>query len=230
MVVSEKLQGDLKSNSGVPLASFLVFQYKKTLTTSLLTAACLIKDSDVSNASPGWWLVAVAQEQTPSCFLCPSDCQAASCDFHSQVTQVIMLLEAWGDCELSGDANSVAMSGRLDFPRQACSPVTQTCLGEIEVVGDGSPRVLSTSVGTYSGCGAQDVTRLLMDGPEQIAGGDSCHALASGLIDGNFGLWLYMAGTKGCWTTQSICKGSLFAGGCFTTNKCACAQGVYLLY
>ena len=150
MVVSQKLQGDLNSNSGVPLASFLVFQYKKNLTTSLLTAACLIKDSDVSNVSPGWWLVAVAQEQTPSCFLCPTDCQAASCDFPSQVTQVIMLLEAWGDCELSGDANSVAMSGRLDFPRQACSPVTQTCLGEIEVVGDGSPRVLSTSVGTYS--------------------------------------------------------------------------------
>ena len=32
--------------------------------------------------------------------------------------QVIVLLEAWEDSESSGDSNTVAMNGRVDFPKE----------------------------------------------------------------------------------------------------------------
>lgn len=43
-----------------------------------------------------------------SCFLVASRARS----------QVIMLLEAWRDCECSGDSNTVAMNGTVDFPKK----------------------------------------------------------------------------------------------------------------
>ena len=33
-------------------------------------------------------------------------------------SQVIMLVEAWADSECSGNSNTVAMNGRVDFPKK----------------------------------------------------------------------------------------------------------------
>lgn len=44
----------------------------------------------------------------PGCFLVASRARS----------QVIMLPEAWGDCACSGDSNTVAMNGRVDFPKK----------------------------------------------------------------------------------------------------------------
>ena len=33
-------------------------------------------------------------------------------------SQVIVLVEVWGDSECSGDSNTVAMNGRVDFPKK----------------------------------------------------------------------------------------------------------------
>lgn len=44
----------------------------------------------------------------PGCFL-----EASGARSH-----VMVLLEAWGDSECSGDSNTVAMNGRVDFPKK----------------------------------------------------------------------------------------------------------------
>lgn len=41
----------------------------------------------------------------PGCFLVASPARS----------QEVMLLKAWGDCECSGDSNTVAVKGRMDF-------------------------------------------------------------------------------------------------------------------
>lgn len=61
-----------------------------------------------------WWLVVATQDgsqllvllgRPPGCFLVASGARS----------WVTMLLEAWGDCECSGDFNTMAMKGRMDF-------------------------------------------------------------------------------------------------------------------
>ena len=48
---------------------------------------------------------------------------------------------------------------------------------------DGLPRVLSTSVRAVIGRGALDAKALVMSSQKLTAGGDSCHALACGLME-----------------------------------------------
>lgn len=181
VVASEKLKDDL--NSGVLLAYFLVFQYKKNLTASRLTVACFIKDSEVSGVSPEWWLVVVAQQGTPGHLLGPSDCQAASlglpqpgCTGDHAARGLERFRVLWGlqQCDHEWESG---------LPKTGLLTCAWACLGKTQVAADGFPRVLSTSAGAAIGSGAQDSTVLVMSGLEQTAQGDSCHVLACGLME-----------------------------------------------
>lgn len=69
------------------------------------------------SASEVWWLVVATQDGGPALTLpgWPPGCFLVASRARSQV---IMLLEAWGDSECSGDSNTVAMNGRVDFPKK----------------------------------------------------------------------------------------------------------------
>lgn len=63
-------------------------------------------------------------------------------------SQVILMLEAWGESENSGDSNTRAMSGEWIFQRQAQSPRSA---GGGKAWGEGwFPRVPGTSAGTLT--------------------------------------------------------------------------------
>lgn len=67
------------------------------------------------------------------------------------------------------------------LPEKAAGPpVTQVSPGEIEVVGDGFPRVLGTSTGTVTGSDRR--RQWLSWGPRASRGGDGCPAPAYGLV------------------------------------------------
>lgn len=76
------------------------------------------RGSNMSLGSPeAWWLGVATQGcgpvlglpgWPPGCFLMASRARS----------QVIEPLEAWEDSERSGDSNTVAMNGRVDFPKK----------------------------------------------------------------------------------------------------------------
>lgn len=83
-------------------------------------------------ALPGW---------PPGCFLMASGAKS----------QVVMLLEAWGDSKHSGDSSTVAMNGRVTSRKISLPTSDRVGLGETGVVRDGFPRILCTSAGAVTG-------------------------------------------------------------------------------
>lgn len=94
-----------------------------------------------------------------------------------------MLLEAWGDSEVSGDSNSMSMKDKVEFLKNKLAPQYPGHSWVDEGVGDGFPRVLGTSKGPDTGREAQVAPVVVVGGQQQATGGDRCHAFAFGLAE-----------------------------------------------
>lgn len=81
---------------------------------------------------------------------------------------MIVLLEARGDDECSGDSQHCGREWESGHPEKlALPPVTQVSFGATGVVGDDFPRALGTSMGVVTGHGTQ---MALIDGADRSRG------------------------------------------------------------
>lgn len=141
---------------------------KKEPTASLLTAAFLVVGhgciqclcSEATGGSGSGGLPGVGFVLLAARLLCHG--------FSRQVTGDVAA-EAWEDSECSRGTNTMAMSGRVDFPKTSLLTSDSGLHGLTQVVREDFPKVPCSSAGAVTGSGAQVAPALVVGGQERTS-------------------------------------------------------------